>query len=926
MLPVSTRGYRQVPSGKHRGGTPRRLTFDGGREGSVSPDGKWLVYVRGFNSTYWDNYTGSANYDIYLVPMAGGTPKRLTKTDGNEHYPFFSKDGKTIYFVAEEGGVANFYAMPTEGGEARQVTSWEGLDVQRPDLSWDGKTVVFERGGKLCWTDLEKPGKEPTQIPLKVNSDVRNSGIETRTITEGGEHVSVSSDGTRLAFSLRGDIWIMASSGGEATRITEGPANDQWPKFSPDGSKIAYFSNAKDNNDLFVIDLSSRKVTQVTKHKSDDMFHNWSPDGKSLVFCSERSGNRDIWVIELETGTARQITKHQGGDDDPCFSPDGKLIAFDSGRAGTQAIYVCDVNGENIRRVTPGSGFLQVPCFSPDGQMLVYEAFQPGSNESGGLFVISVQGGPSMQISRDGQTACWSPRGDFIYFAAKRRAGEGVYRVRAPESVEAGERVPFIGKVTVELRKELAQLFDEAWNALGNGFYDTKMHGVDWKAMRKKYRPMAIDAENKIEFQNIVRQMLAELGASHLGIWGGASAGNSVTPQVAQTGYLGLQFEESAEKSGGFKVKDVLRGGPADAAGLRVGDIVLGLGNTKLTAETNLDKVLAGVVGKELPLIFRPTSEDGLGTPRRASIKPASFGRIRAIKARNWERTCIQRVGQSTKGRIAYIHLSAMNSQNLQKFQQTIARLNRSRRVKGLIIDVRNNGGGNIHNQLMQVLWAKPLAKVKVRGRRAAPQPALYWDRPVVCLINERSFSDAEVFPYMFKTAGIGKVIGVPTAGGVIGTVNITLSDGSSFRIPRSGFMGMDGTNLEGLGVKPDVLVEETSEDRISGRDPQLKKAIEVLIGEIREQARKRTEKGKRKRPQLSEAEAGRPDAGAAPLLLEPRKTASELLKGGKDGKDGKDDEKVDNEGKGESKKAKPGPRRKKATLWLEGDWIHQPN
>ena len=469
------------------GGTPRRLTFDGGREGSVSPDGKWLVYVRGFNSTYWDNYTGSANYDIYLVPMAGGTPKRLTKTDGNEHYPFFSKDGKTIYFVAEEGGVANFYAMPTEGGEARQVTSWEGLDVQRPDLSWDGKTVVFERGGKLCWTDLEKPGKEPTQIPLKVNSDVRNSGIETRTITEGGEHVSVSSDGTRLAFSLRGDIWIMASSGGEATRITEGPANDQWPKFSPDGSKIAYFSNAKDNNDLFVIDLSSRKVTQVTKHKSDDMFHNWSPDGKSLVFCSERSGNRDIWVIELETGTARQITKHQGGDDDPCFSPDGKLIAFDSGRAGTQAIYVCDVNGENIRRVTPGSGFLQVPCFSPDGQMLVYEAFQPGSNESGGLFVISVQGGPSMQISRDGQTACWSPRGDFIYFAAKRRAGEGVYRVRAPESVEAGERVPFIGKVTVELRKELAQLFDEAWNALGNGFYDTKMHGVDWKAMRKKY-------------------------------------------------------------------------------------------------------------------------------------------------------------------------------------------------------------------------------------------------------------------------------------------------------------------------------------------------------------------------------------------------------------------------------------------------------
>jgi hypothetical protein len=112
-------------------------------------------------------------------------------------------------------------------------------------------------------------------------------------------------------------------------------------------------------------------------------------------------------------------------------------------------------------------------------------------------------------------------------------------------------------------------------------------------------------------------------------------------------------------------------------------------------------------------------------------------------------------------------------------------------------------------------------------------QPSLRWGKPVVVLINERSFSDAEVFPYGFKQLGLGKVVGVPTAGGVIGTNDITLSDGSKFRIPRVGWYGLNGENLEHLGVKPDVLVEETPEDRIAGRDPQLAKALEVILAEV---------------------------------------------------------------------------------------------
>jgi Tol biopolymer transport system component len=124
-------------------GTPRRITFDGGREGSYSPDGTRIVYVRGFHNIYWDRYKGAANFDVYVIDAKGGTPRRLTETDGNERWPFFSADGQTVYFQAEEGGTKNFYSVPLAGGAATQVTKFKGPDLHRPDLAWDFRTAVF---------------------------------------------------------------------------------------------------------------------------------------------------------------------------------------------------------------------------------------------------------------------------------------------------------------------------------------------------------------------------------------------------------------------------------------------------------------------------------------------------------------------------------------------------------------------------------------------------------------------------------------------------------------------------------------------------------------------------------------------------------------------------------------------------------------
>lgn len=811
------------------GGTPRRITRDGGRDGTYSADGRRIVYARGFNTIYQDNYRGSASYDLYEVDREGGTPRRLTSTPGNERWPFLSADGASLWFLAEEQGVANLWRMPAAGGEREQVTRLAGADLQRmlPDAA--RKRVAVERGGRLCVLSLESPGEPLRELPLVVQADERGSGIDVRTITQGGEQVDVSRDGTQVAFALHGDLWLMPGGGGAGRRITSTAEEEQWPRFSPDGRRLAYSVTVGGQSDVYVLDLASGRTAQVTKHKADDFFQCWSPDGTRIAFSSERSGNRDIWAVDLASGKEAQLTNHPAADDDPSWSPDGRSIAFDSGRDGGQAIYVMPAEGGPARRVTQGSGFFQVPAWSPDGSMIAFEAFQPDSGQSGGLFVVSAAGGPAMQLSRDGQVACWTRSGGWIYFHATRDGQAGIWRLPAPQGVLVGERVPFLGRVEVDRREELAQLFDEAWKRLKEGFYDPAMHGVDWDAVRTRYRDMAADAENKDTFYNIVNQMLAELGASHLGISpGGSDEGAPSAGRGPATGVLGMELalEPGADTR---LVASVLAGGPAEKAGLKAGARVRVVQGIPLAAGVDLDRVLAGMAGKEVKVTLVEGEAE-----REVAVRAVAAPALARAHFEQWRVRNEIRTKDASQGRVGYVQLDQMDQDNLVRFQQAVARFNADPRNQGMVLDVRENGGGNIHVQLMAILQARPFMRLEPRGAPRMTQPQLYWDKPVVLLVNERSFSDAEVFPWSFRAGGLGTTVGMPTPGGVIGTTDVKLSDGSNFRIPRVGWYSLDGQNLENNGFVPDVVVPETSEDRLAGRDPQLDKALEVVMQQVK--------------------------------------------------------------------------------------------
>jgi len=565
------------------------------------------------------------------------------------------------------------------------------------------------------------------------------------------------------------------------------------------------------------MDSRGAGLQRVTFDKKGDFFHDWHPGGHMLVFCSERSGNKDIWAVDMRTGERKQLTRDGKNDDDPVYSPDGKWIAFDSGRTGTQNIYVMASNGAGKKRLTSGK-FDQVPSWSPDGKHLAFERNE--TDQGSTIWVVSKNGGPAMQVAAGGSGPRWSPKGDLIAFNHRSGNRRMIYMVAAPAKIVTGQPLSFTARIEVEMGQERLQAFQEAWTAIRDSFYDPKLHGVDWKAIRAKYEPVARTLRTTRELNGLIDRMLGELKASHMGIWGGPYS--KVRNATSATGYLGWKLAPSDE--GAFRVEEVLPNGPADKVWIREGDYVFEVDGKALKPALSLERILAGKARREVAVRVGPTPDREAS--RVVKVKTLDWGRVRGVEYKNWlekRKDAVKKAGD----KLGYIHLRMMGDKDLDFFKREIG--GSLKGTEGLILDVRNNGGGHIHQDLLDILTRKPFGAYHPRGGKKTYQPALYYTRPVVVLINERSFSDAEVFPTGFKALERGVVVGVPTNGGVIGTGSTTLINGATLRLPRVGWFSMEGKNLEGMGVKPDVLVEETPEDILAGRDPQLARAIQVL-------------------------------------------------------------------------------------------------
>ncbi|MGH9769937.1 MAG: S41 family peptidase, partial [Blastocatellia bacterium] len=525
----------------------------------------------------------------------------------------------------------------------------------------------------------------------------------------------------------------------------------------------------------------------------------------------------------------RQLTRMPSSVFNYAITPDSRTIVFVTselaGLRNTPVIYSIQEDGRRLNRIATGQGGAD-----DDGEG---RGRGGGGGFGGGIGALN--------ITRDGRSLFFR-EGQSVYSVSLSPAGGGggvsgggfsgfATTAGGPGSGGQGgrRRVNFVAKVRIDKPAEWAEMFDDAWRTMKYRFYDPQMHGQNWDVARAKYQPLVAEVGDRQELLNIVNEMIGELNASHTG----AAPGFQGREGSVSTGHLGIEIE-SDEQASRYRVTHVYEDGPSDKDWVKVsvGDYLLTINGRAVKAGDNYWPLLNSNnrLNRKLEVTFNnKPSEEGAW---RTRIEPISGQAYNQLRYDRWVKQRRETVEKLSNGRIGYLHIQAMNQPSLRKFEKEI-RENRNK--EALIIDQRWNGGGNIEQELLAILVQRQYQVWQPRGTEPSGRPFAGFFGPKVVLQNWRSASNAEMFPAGFKALGLGKTLGTPTMGAVIGTGSYSLIDGSTVRTPGVGVYLADPkrTNMENYGVQPDILVENTPEDNLAGRDRQLETAVQELVKQI---------------------------------------------------------------------------------------------
>jgi len=390
-------------------------------------------------------------------------------------------------------------------------------------------------------------------------------------------------------------------------------------------------------------------------------------------------------------------------------------------------------------------------------------------------------------------------------------------------------------KITTDYTAEWTQIFNEAWRAFRDGFYVENMHGVDWKAMKEKYAVLLPHVKNRLDLNYVIGEMISELNCGHSYI----STGEMDRPERIGTGLLGA--EVSRDKSGFFRLGKIYKGetwsrslrSPLTEPGIEAksGDFIVAIDGIPTNSVKDLYSLLVGKVN--VPTELSLNSSASLQGARKVVIRPIS--EEYSLIHYQWVKSNIEKVDKASGGKIGYIYIPDMGVEGLNEFARYFyPQLEK----EGLIIDDRENGGGNVSPMILERLAREPYRMTMYRGTtRTGTIPDAVQVGPKVCLINKYSASDGDLFPWGFRALGLGKLIGTRTWGGIVGiSGSLPFIDGTDIRVPFFTSYSMDGEwIIENHGVDPDIQIDNDPIKEWNGEDQQLDRAIEEVMKELKD-------------------------------------------------------------------------------------------
>jgi tricorn protease len=762
----------------------------------------------------------SVHGELFTVPVEEGDIKQITNSSARDRSVNYSPDGKWLAFISDRSGREELYVVAVDGaGEAQKLTD---IDALKFGYNWspDSKEIAFTSSD----SKLRKISVANKQI-AEIDSS-RYGNVSTPEWSPDGKWLAYSKqDASRTT-----DIYLIASSGEEkqARKVTFDSYDERSPRFAPDGRKLFFVRSDSTGGgggggnasvQIYSVGLERLERDPDDPEERPEAAPAAPDDAGEGAGAPRRPTTRPPHETKVDWAglkhRTRQVTRMPFPISTFTIAPDSRTIVFvtsePSATASVPVVYSIQDDGKRLTRVTAGG--------PPTGE---------GEGGGGGGFGGGIS---DLNISRDGRTLFFSER-NAIYStplasgaATAATAGRGA---TGGGGEGARRRISFNVRVKIDHPAEWSEMFGDAWRTMKYRFYDPAMHGKDWDAAKAKYEPLVQDIGDRQELMNIINEMIGELNASHTGA--APPPGGRATGGVS-TGHLGIELEPDSA-AGRYRVTYVYEDGPADKDWVKVsvGDYLIAVGGKQVKAGDEYWQLLNDRLNRKVEVTFNnKPGEDGAW---RTRIETINSGAYSGLRYERWVEERRQKVDELSGGRVGYLHIQAMNPPSLRKFEKEIREF---RNKEAMIIDQRWNGGGNIEQELLAILVQREYQIWQPRGTEASGRPFAGYFGPKVVLQNWRSASNAEMFPAGFRALGLGKVIGTPTMGAVIGTGSYSLIDGSTVRTPGVGVYLADPkkTNMEGYGVQPDIRVDNSPEDNLAGRDRQLEAAVEELLKQL---------------------------------------------------------------------------------------------
>lgn len=761
--------------------------------GIPSPDGKMLAFT--------------SRGDLFVTSVEYPTTKQITSTAAAERQPVWGDD-RTLYYVSERDGYFNIYKATIANDDdpdfvnatvIKEERVFDDDKVERtyPDVSPDGKTLSYIKDrNKLMVRDI-KSGK--TRQLTDGSTMARRSGGFSYVWSPDSRWIAMEViDNKHDPYT---DIALLNVETGEITNITQSGYTESNPHFVMDGNALLFFTERYG----------------MRAHAS------WgSQDDVMIVFLNREA--RDKYRLNDEDYALYKEAKKKAKKSDDADKKDKKDDAdkdkkADGDKKSSKDIVV-ELDGiqDRVERLTPFSSSLADATLDADGENLYFlSAFEKGYD----LWKMNLRKREPRLVNKTNL--------GYSYFATDKSGKTAFILGSQPKKFDMkSDKLTAItarGTMNVDHAAEREAMLDNVYKSEKEMFYRKDMHGVDWDNLVKHYKKFLPHIDNNYDYAEMLSELLGELNVSHTG--GRYYAG--ATSQGDRTAVLGLLYDMTYTGDG-LKVDEILVDGPFDKASSKMapGAIITAINGNKIDAKADYAQIFTDLSGKKTRVSFTLPG----GEKVDETVKPISTGMQNSLLYDRWVKQRAADVDRWSNGRLGYVHIASMNDASFRPIYADI--LGKYNDREGIVIDIRWNGGGRMHEDIEVLFSGEKYFTQVVRGVESCDMPSRRWNKPSVMLQCEACYSNAHGTPWVYKHKGIGKLVGMPVAGTMTSVNWVTMQDPSLvFGIPVIGYQLPDGSYLENSQLDPDVLVDNDPAKVVNGEDTQLKVAVETLLKDI---------------------------------------------------------------------------------------------